>query len=590
VKHVIVFTFVLFLFSCESIPDDVSDLPPFLVETDIIEDDEEINETGLALESEEEIAEADQIEEMTLDELQAEEIEIAELPPEELIPEEQPPEEIASDEQSQVEQPLAEQPQIAQTPDVIETPVDQPPLEITQVEQPSAAQTPSVEPAPVQRSQAERPQLPQVPEVTQGRPMPPGRSPLQPPIQVPSQPQQTTPAQTPQGQSSPVQTPAQRDTASSAPGAEPNRISAPPPSASTMSPASTLPPAAPVRENLSALAPDSSDIIFSRTVRAAVGQLVEIPFTGNGWTYLGEVTSKRGVTYSSRRNDPEGQTYVFRAEETGTYALKFYKENFVAGYIINDYVQIIVNENPDAGASWPNFPIDRGRVTAQPRWPSALEEAGIQRGSVVSPRSTVSNAEVFAAPTTSAGSSAVNAAPAQSSTPPSQAAPQQHSTVPNTSQGTAFAANAAPSTQTTTPAQSAAQSASNAPYAGSSSIPGIIPQAGTQAPDSVGGSAAERQEAVSPEVVLQRAKDAFDAGNAADAIALLDQLKDYYPGGTDELYWYYGQFYEANTPSRNILLSLDYYRRLVSEFPQSSRLNDARRRIAYLERYYINIQ
>jgi len=64
----------------------------------------------------------------------------------------------------------------------------------------------------------------------------------------------------------------------------------------------------------------------------------------------------------------------------------------------------------------------------------------------------------------------------------------------------------------------------------------------------------------------------------------------YYPGGSDEAYWLYGQFYEANSPNRNILLSLDYYRRLVSEYPQSSRVADARRRIAYLERYYINIQ
>jgi hypothetical protein len=51
----------------------------------------------------------------------------------------------------------------------------------------------------------------------------------------------------------------------------------------------------------------------------------------------------------------------------------------------------------------------------------------------------------------------------------------------------------------------------------------------------------------------------------------------------------YGQFYEANSPSRNILLSLDYYRRLTREYPQSNRYNDARRRITYLERFYINI-
>jgi hypothetical protein len=37
-------------------------------------------------------------------------------------------------------------------------------------------------------------------------------------------------------------------------------------------------------------------------------------------------------------------------------------------------------------------------------------------------------------------------------------------------------------------------------------------------------------------------------------------------------------------------MSLDYYRRLVREYPQSRRYNDASRRIAYLERFYINIR
>jgi len=95
---------------------------------------------------------------------------------------------------------------------------------------------------------------------------------------------------------------------------------------------------------------------------------------------------------------------------------------------------------------------------------------------------------------------------------------------------------------------------------------------------------------LAPEVFIDRAKEAFDGGNVPAAVALLEQFMETYPGGSDEVYWLLGQFYEANSPSRNILLSLDYYRRLINEYPQSRRFNDARRRIAYLERFYINIQ
>ncbi|MDR0623733.1 MAG: hypothetical protein LBG10_04820, partial [Treponema sp.] len=37
-------------------------------------------------------------------------------------------------------------------------------------------------------------------------------------------------------------------------------------------------------------------LVFSRIVRATVGQLVEIPFRGTGWVYLGELGARRGIS------------------------------------------------------------------------------------------------------------------------------------------------------------------------------------------------------------------------------------------------------------------------------------------------------
>jgi TolA-binding protein len=181
----------------------------------------------------------------------------------------------------------------------------------------------------------------------------------------------------------------------------------------------------------------------------------------------------------------------------------------------------------------------------QPRWPTALEEAEILRGGTGSRPAVETPPANASQGTVSAQDSAVARGAASSQ---GSAAMQQTTQPP----ATAFALpqTAAPETE---------------------SLSGII------------------ETPLPPDVILQRAKDAFDSGNVSSAIALLDQYGKYYPD-TDELYWLYGQFYEANSPSRNILLSLDYYRRLVREYPQSSRYNEARGRIAYLERYYINIQ
>ncbi|MDR2953244.1 MAG: hypothetical protein LBU82_08390, partial [Treponema sp.] len=147
-------------------------------------------------------------------------------------------------------------------------------------------------------------------------------------------------------------------------------------------------------------------IIFSRTVRATVGQIVEIPFRGTGWVYLGELASRRGVVYDSRRLDPEGQSFLFRTEEIGTYSLKFYKQDFIRDYILNDYVQVIVGEAPVSGAGWFNPPFDRGRAVAEPRWPSTTDEAELQKGSVLKPSSETRLPSVFSAPQESRASAA----------------------------------------------------------------------------------------------------------------------------------------------------------------------------------------
>ncbi|MDR0321421.1 MAG: hypothetical protein LBI28_07940 [Treponema sp.] len=307
------------------------------------------------------------------------------------------------------------------------------------------------------------------------------------------------------------------------------------------------------------------DIVFSRVVRATVGQIIEIPFRGTGWVYLGELASKRGIVYNSRRNDTDGQTFIFTTEEAGTYSLKFFKEDFIRDYIINDHVQVIVGEAQAAGAGWFNPPYDRGRITAEPRWPSAIEEAQIRNGTF--PGTRPAEPQSTATP------------PAQTpSTPPSSVYPPRGTTPAQTPP------QVSTPPQVTTPPQ---ETVTVQPPVSAAVTPQITEEPSeslsqTQAPPVI--------EKLPPEVILQRAQETFEGENVAGAIALLDQFMEYYPGGSDELYWMYGQFYEANSPSRNILLSLDYYRRLVNEYPQSRRFNDARRRIAYLERFYINIQ
>jgi hypothetical protein len=328
-----------------------------------------------------------------------------------------------------------------------------------------------------------------------------------------------------------------------------------------------VPPPAPEPE-ISPLAPplaaEDEGMVFSRIVRATVGQLVEIPFRGTGWVYLGELGARRGVAYDSRRLDPEGQSFIFRAEAAGVYALKFYKQDFIRDYILNDYVQVVVGEAPESsGAGWFNPPLDRGRVSAE-RWPSSLEEAGAAARSRA-------GSQAGAVPPADADSSAGAADPADAVPPAGADSPAEQPSAEETAgAGTPPPARQGISDEGIVPVRP----------------PAAAGQQGTAVPE----TAPVLPEGSLPEAYAQRAQDEFDAGRVAEALAVLDQFRERFPAGSDEIWWLYGQFYEANSPSRNIRTALDYYRRLVREYPQSRRYNDARRRIAYLERYYINIQ
>jgi hypothetical protein len=255
---------------------------------------------------------------------------------------------------------------------------------------------------------------------------------------------------------------------------------------------------------------------FSRSVHIPVGQTLEVPFRGTGWVFLGEVKSQQGMTYISRRSDPEGQSFILRAEAPGEYGLKFSKQDFVQDYILNDYVRVTVSGERFSPAIAAAGSSGESRAAiAEPRWPPLP-------GVTVSP-------------------------PAQPSAKP-------------------IAAEAAP------PPSAAPVNPPVPPPPEAADIPAVLPD-GTMA-----------------EEYLRRAREEHAAGRIPQGIVLLEQFQQRFPAGSDEAWWLYGQMLEANSPRRDVRAALDYYRRLIQEYPQSPRRAEARRRAAYLERFYFNIQ
>ncbi|MEJ5189378.1 MAG: tetratricopeptide repeat protein, partial [Breznakiellaceae bacterium] len=165
--------------------------------------------------------------------------------------------------------------------------------------------------------------------------------------------------------------------------------------------------------------------------------------------------------------------------------------------------------------------------------------------------------------------------------------------VPAATGGSGPAPGGAPSGTTTTGAgaqnlrTSGGQATSTAP--GLSAVSGGTPS-GLSALSGVSPASSTLPENTSLEALLRQARDAYEKNQYAAALDLLNQMYDSYPAGTDEALWLMGQIFETQGPQRDIKKAYDAYKRLLEEFPTSSRYDEAQRRMRYIERFYFNIR
>ena len=322
---------------------------------------------------------------------------------------------------------------------------------------------------------------------------------------------------------------------------------------------------------------------FSRVAYATVGQLIEVPFHGSDWVFLGEADGRRGIGLDSRALDGEGVAFFFRAEAAGEYALRFYRQDFVRDFILNDHVRVVVAAGDGSGAS------AVGTVAAE-RWPAPIDEARFIRAGDAPPLAIPTDAALLTAQ--------IPVAPANTEPPLAQIPENADSAPAQTSLTPAYAPPIpaqvpalppAPAYAPPIPAQAPAD-ADPTPVP-VSPVPAQVPlpPMPVQIPE-IPADAVAPPIQLSPFDLLQMAGNELAAGRIAEAIGLAETFMEFHPSGSDEALWLLGQLFEANSPHRNILRALGYYQRLVREFPQSGRLTDARARIAFIERFFLHIR
>ena len=294
----------------------------------------------------------------------------------------------------------------------------------------------------------------------------------------------------------------------------------------------------------------------SRNVSAFVGERIEIPFDGSGWTYLGEKDEKDGVTYETRRFEGPGVVFVMDAAKSGQYVLRFQRQDLLRGLTSLELVGVDVRDKPAV---------------------------------VVPPATAPGSAIAASAGQAPAGSASGGPSPAPYTLAPTAPGPAGAAATGSGQSAAAggAAAISAPGLASAPGAASLGASAPGTSAPGTASLGASAP--GTATPGTT-ATVVALPPPDSPEGMLLAAKNELGAGRTQSALAILDRFLAKYPAGTDEAYYLYGLALEQNGPLKDIRRAYSYYKKVVDAYPESPYWDKADERVSYIQRYYFDIR
>lgn len=102
-------------------------------------------------------------------------------------------------------------------------------------------------------------------------------------------------------------------------------------------------PVAPAHSHLRS----ASGIVPSRSVSVYSNQTLEVWYPGSGWVYLGDASSRNGLSYQSRKLDGQDTLFSFKAQTPGDYILEFSRFDVLSDAFSSDALAVTVLE-PDS--------------------------------------------------------------------------------------------------------------------------------------------------------------------------------------------------------------------------------------------------
>ena len=300
---------------------------------------------------------------------------------------------------------------------------------------------------------------------------------------------------------------------------------------------------------LSSVVDEEDKVSISRYTNIIKGQNIDFSYPGEGWVYLGEENSQKGLNYIKRKMEDGKTIFTFTAENMGNYVLNFSYFDVFSGDFIVDAVSVKVMPNDD-GIQKDSLVLEyQGKDGKKPndkktkKTPNDVnvdaDKVGINTdGAVIKEEK---NSTKQSNKITSVESNMETVKPAVSEDKKGEATYKEPEVFTN--------------------------------------IANISP-----------GNAKTKLTGEDARKIIDEVSKEISNGNAKRALERLDDFFEVASTNMDEAYFLRGKAYELNTEQKNIKMALAAYKFLTKTFPDSPFWNEADARIRYIEKFFVKIK
>lgn len=319
-----------------------------------------------------------------------------------------------------------------------------------------------------------------------------------------------------------------------------------------------------------------SDPVPSRSMSVQRNRQIDIVYPGKGWVYQGTLdengntdTRNRYFVFGGRKLGGEDTTFTVRSRIPGKYLLHFYKNDVLSGTYIDDYLEVLVENEAASDSSHVQAPLYKEAVPKKPERRGILNETEQNFGS--GGTDSAESSSLISLNGTESPSSFVSGSENGSGNAADVSGASENGS------GISRNGSANPENASASPENVSASSGSGSEMSSDVSAPG-------------GLNAGSEGSGKTPQELLEEAENAFSSKKYQEALSLSDEYLGVSDTGIDEGIFLKAQILEAKSPVQNIKESVRLYDLLLETYPQSRLWDKANERSIYLKRMYINIR